>query len=416
MSLPSQAGEAAERRASGQEGPRAGGRAGRLARVLFAAELDPSQKFGTLEEQALELARAFRDRDSLFLPVFVRPPDPALAARYAGEGLRIEALDLRPFRLSTLRRLLRLVRAERIEIINWNFYSPLANGYLWALSVLAPGVRHFLTDHNSRATPDGGGGEGPRRLLKWPFAMRYARVLCVSDFVLEQVRRLRWRNLARYHHFVNTERFRPDPGARREVRERLGAGGRFVALTVAYLIPQKGVDVALRSLAELPEEVAVWVAGDGPELPALRALAHELGLDGRVRFLGAQRHVEPLMQAADCLICPSVWGEAAGLVNLEASACGLPVVASRVGGIPEFIEDGRTGLFFPPGDSRALADRLRLLLEDETARARMSREARAVAIERFSKDRWIDDHLSLYRVDGPATGESSGPPPHPPPS
>jgi glycosyltransferase involved in cell wall biosynthesis len=169
------------------------------------------------------------------------------------------------------------------------------------------------------------------------------------------------------------------------------------------MIPQKGLDVALRALAELPEGVEVWAAGDGPELPALRALARELGLDGRVRFLGAQRHVEPLMQAADCLVCPSVWGEAAGLVNLEASSCGLPVVASRVGGIHEFIEDGRTGFLFPPGDSRALADRLRRLFEDEPARARMGREARAVAAERFSKDRRIDDHLRLYRVAGSAT-------------
>ncbi len=365
---------------------------------MFAAELDPSQKFGTLEEQALELARAFRDRGSLFLPVFLRPPDAALAARYAGEGLKIEALDLRPFRLSTLRRLLRLVRTERIEIINWNFYHPLANGYLWALSVLAPGVRHFLTDHNSRASPDGDGRKNLRWVLKWPFSLRYAKVLCVSDFVLAEVRRMHWGNLARFHHFVNTERFRPDPEVRREVRERLGAGDRFVALIVAYIIPEKGVDVALRALAELPAEVEVWAVGDGPELPALRALAHELGLDGRVRFLGSQRHVEPLMQAADCLVCPSVWGEAAGLVNLEASSCGLPVVASRVGGIHEFIEEGRTGFFFPPGDSRALADRLRRLFEDEPARARMSLEARAVAVDQFSKDRRIDDHLRLYRI------------------
>src|SRR5205807_4082110 len=175
----------------------------RLARVLFAAELDPSQKFGTLEEQALDLAQAFHERGSLFLPVFVRPPDVNLTTQYASRGLRIEAMNLRPFRLSTLRRLLRLVHTERIEVIHWNFYSPFANGYVWALSVMAPGVRHFLTDHNSRAMPAGGEGTDPRWMLKWPFALRYAKILGVSDFVLAQLRRLRWRNLGRFYHFVN---------------------------------------------------------------------------------------------------------------------------------------------------------------------------------------------------------------------
>jgi glycosyltransferase involved in cell wall biosynthesis len=394
--------------ASKQAGRRPVNQPSRLSRVMFAAELDPSQQFGTMQEQALTLARAFRDRGSLFLPVFVRPADPNLAARYAAEGLRIEGMNLRPFRIATLLRLLRLVRSEKIEIINWNFYNPLANGYLWALSLLAPGVRHYLTDHNSRATPEGSTGADPRWLLKWPFGVRYSKVLCVSDYVLAQVRRLRWRNLTRFHHFVNTERFRPDAAARREVRKRFGAGDRFVALVVAYLIPQKGVDVALRSLAHLPQEVELWVVGGGPEESALGGLARELGVQGRVRFMGPQGRVEPFMQAADCLVCPSVWGEAAGLVNLEAPSCGLPVVASRAGGIPEFIEDGRTGFLFPPGDHRALADRLRRLLEDEPARVVMSREARAVAIERFSSISRIDDHLRLYGVGVPNLDEVGG--------
>jgi glycosyltransferase involved in cell wall biosynthesis len=381
---------------------------GRLSRVLFVAELDPSQQFGTMQEQAMTLAKAFRDRGSLFLPVFVRPPSPEVKARYAAEGLRIEGMNLRPFHLGTLRRLIRLVRSERIEVIDWNFYSPLVNGYLWALSILTPGVRHFLTDHNSRATPEGSAGRNPPWLLKWPFGLRYAKVLCVSDFVLSEMRRFRWRNLARFHHFVNTDRFCPDPVARREVRERLGAGDRFVALVVAFLIPLKGVDVALRAVAELPEDVELWVAGGGPEEAALRGLARSLGVEGRVRFLGPQSRVEPFMQAADFLICPSVWGEAAGLVNLEAPSCGLPVVASRAGGIPEFIEEGRNGFLFPPGDHRALAQRLHCLIEDRPTRDAMSRAARADALKRFSAASRLDENLNLFRVEGTDADSAAG--------
>ena len=73
--------------------------------------------------------------------------------------------------------------------------------------------------------------------------------------------------------------------------------------------------------------------------------------------------MEPLLQAADCAVCPSIWSEAAGLVNLEAQACGLPVIARRIGGIPELVEDGRTGFLFTPGDHRELAERLRRPLQ-----------------------------------------------------
>jgi glycosyltransferase involved in cell wall biosynthesis len=381
--------------------PQAG--SGRLKRVLFVLALDPIGKFGSLEEQTLTLARAFRERRGLFLPVFLYPLDPESATQYASEGLLVEALDLRQFRFATLRRLLHLVRQNRIEVVHWNFYEPLANGYLWALSVLMPRIEHYFTDHISRPAWDPGrDGRGDLTwILKWPLACRYRKILCVSDYVLAQLQVMHWPNLQRISHFVNTERFRPNPSVRREVREELGVGDEFVALIVAYLIKGKGVDVALRALAEMPRNVVLWVVGDGPEHSHLQSLAQDLELGLRVRFLGPRRYVEPLMQASDCVICPSVWAEAAGLVNLEALACGLPVVASRIGGIPEFVEDDRTGLMFTFGEHRELADRLHRLLSDETVRHLMSQKARSVAVERFSTKSQIGYHLSLYEVDAP---------------
>ena len=81
---------------------------------------------------------------------------------------------------------------------------------------------------------------------------------------------------------------------------RRGAGGAFVALAVAYLIKEKGIDVAIRAVGELPHGIVLWVVGDGPEHGNLQSLAQDLGLGERVRFLGQRRHVEPLLQAADC--------------------------------------------------------------------------------------------------------------------
>ena len=166
-------------------------------------------------------------------------------------------------------------------------------------------------------------------------------------------------------------------------------------LTTAYLIKEKGIEVAVRALARLPESFVLWVVGDGPEFDALQALSGELGVQDRVHFLGLQSQVEPYMQAADAFVCPSLWAEAAGLVNIEAQACGLPVLASRIGGIPEYVKDGETGLLFPPGDADALA-RSALALQDPGRRRDMGRRARERAVQEFSVARRIDEYLDLY--------------------
>jgi len=103
------------------------------------------------------------------------------------------------------------------------------------------------------------------------------------------------------------------------------------------------------------------------------------------------------MQAADCFVCPSLWAEAAGLVNLEAAASGLPVIASRIGGIPEYVEDGRTGFLFLPGDHHELTRRVQSLNEDSAMHKKMSAQARAWAVEKFSADSGVLEYLNLYR-------------------
>jgi glycosyltransferase involved in cell wall biosynthesis len=374
---------------------------GRLARVLCALSLDPSRKFGSIEEQTFELARAFQAEGGLFLPVYSRPLSSEFAAAFATLGLAVEALGLDQFSLRKLRRLLKLIRMHRIEVINWNFFGHLRNRYVWALRVLAPTVRQIYTDHNSRPPGPPPTVSRVRRTLKKMLGRSYDEVHCISDYVLEDLRtRNGWNRLKRYHYFINTDRFRPSSEVRRSCRAALGGGadGGFVVLVVANLIWQKGVDVALRAVAELPENVVLWITGDGPEETSLRALSEELRLTSRVRFLGLQPHVEPMMQAADCLVCPSLWNEGVGLAILEALACGLPVVASKVGGIPEYIESGRNGLLFAPGDHHALALHLRHLLDSPDVRQRLGEQARRTAVEQFGTARRIGDDLRLYRT------------------
>jgi glycosyltransferase involved in cell wall biosynthesis len=364
----------------------------------MAINLDPSRKFGTFEEQIIALARAFRDEASLLLPVYRGVLGPEAEGDYLREGLRAGAIDLNRFTPARFAQLLKTIRSERIELVHWHFYHPLGNPYLWSLSVAAPRVRHVFTDHISRPTSTEIPVSGLRAVVKRRLLRRYRAVLCVSHHVLDSLRTQgTWPELHRVTHFVNTARFAPDAAARLRVRRELGETRPFIALVIAHLIPEKGVETAVRALAALPPTAGLWVIGDGPEAGRLEALAQALGVADRVRWLGLQRQVEPFLQAADVLVCPSIWAEAAGLVNIEALAAGLPVVASAVGGIPEIVDDGRTGYLVPSGDPGALASRLRRLHDEPDTLGDLAAEARATALARFSTEALVPEYLDLYR-------------------
>ncbi len=140
---------------------------------------------------------------------------------------------------------------------------------------------------------------------------------------------------------------------------------------------QKGVDVLLRALATLPGAPALEVVGDGPDRAALESLAASLDLGGRVRFAGAlpPARLRERMASAAALAVPSRY-ELFGRVVLEAMAVGAPVVASRVGGIPEVARDGREALLVPPDDPEALAAALARVLAEPTLSARLAAAGR----------------------------------------
>jgi D-inositol-3-phosphate glycosyltransferase len=187
---------------------------------------------------------------------------------------------------------------------------------------------------------------------------------------------------------VDLERFRPRPAT--EARWRLGLDGRRVILFVGRLQRLKGPDVAIRAFAggrqrrpELFEEAVLVVIGGpsgpgdaGTEMGRLRRLAVRLGVGDRVRFVPPVPHEElpDFYAAADVVLMPSR-SESFGLVALEAQACGVPVIASAVGGLPYVVADEETGFLVPPGDHEAFAQGLVRLLGHPGLRARFSSAA-----------------------------------------
>jgi glycosyltransferase involved in cell wall biosynthesis len=143
----------------------------------------------------------------------------------------------------------------------------------------------------------------------------------------------------------------------------------------------------VRTLAILRKsrEVALVLVGEGPERPHVQALAAELGVADRVLCLGALPHFSEWLGRADLFLLPSET-ESFGLAALEALACGVPVIASDVGGLPEVVRHGETGLLVPPGDPAALAAAVASLLDDEPRRQRLGQAGREDAVARFAPE------------------------------
>jgi glycosyltransferase involved in cell wall biosynthesis len=184
---------------------------------------------------------------------------------------------------------------------------------------------------------------------------------------------------------VDMSRFRPaDPGERLTLREGLAIPSRWTAcLYVGRLSREKGLMDLVEAwrLANLPNAVLLVA---GPDMvdhpwnvgPTARRFVEEHGLGATVRFLGPISDVAPLLRAADLVSQPSHF-EALGLSAIEALASGVPVVASAVGGLVEFITDGQNGKLHPPESPRELAACLELLVKDEPLRQRLAKKARA---------------------------------------
>ena len=184
-----------------------------------------------------------------------------------------------------------------------------------------------------------------------------------------------------------------------ELRDRLAVGDCLVIGAVGRLLDQdKGHSLLLRAARRLIANglpVRVVLVGAGPSEADLRKLALELGISHAVTFAGYQVDPTPWYRVMDVLAHPA-WHESFGLVIVEAMFAGLPIVATAVGGIPEIVSDGESGLLIPPGDEAALAAKLSALLVDPELRKTMGEAGRRRALLRFSARRYVDDVRSLY--------------------
>jgi glycosyltransferase involved in cell wall biosynthesis len=205
---------------------------------------------------------------------------------------------------------------------------------------------------------------------------------------------------------VDVARFAAAGAAREAERARHGIDpATLVIVSVAALETRKGHAVLLDAIAALPDlALLVLCAGGGSEAEALAARRDALGLGSRVRFLGAVADVAPLLAAADVVVMPSLQ-EGLGVAALEAMAAAKAVVASRVGGLAEVVDDRVSGLLVEPGDARGLAAAIRRLAGDRDATIRFGAAGRERVERRFSMRAMGEGTLAVYRrvLDAPPT-------------
>jgi N-acetyl-alpha-D-glucosaminyl L-malate synthase BshA len=190
------------------------------------------------------------------------------------------------------------------------------------------------------------------------------------------------------HNFVNCTTYAPDPEPKKEK----------LLIHLSNFRPVKRVQDCIRILAEVRKNVdaRLLMVGDGPERGPAEHLAAHLGVSRYVEFTGKRNGVETLIRRAHAILMPSEM-ESFGLAALEAMACGVPAVATRVGGVPELITDGQDGFLEAPGDIPAMSRRATQLLTDEPLHNRMALAARHTATTRFCTDLVIPRYESYYR-------------------
>ncbi|HEX9379021.1 MAG TPA: glycosyltransferase family 4 protein [Gaiellaceae bacterium] len=332
-----------------------------------------------------------------------------VADAHGVEVVRIDELgrEISPLRdLMATIRLAKLIRQERPQILHTHTAKAGTVGRVAALlagSRRPPIIVHTFHGHVLR------GYFGPLRslffrLLERRLAAGTTALVAVSPQVRDDLVAL---GVAPRERFVVIrlgieldERVTPDQNGRGESRRYLGIpGDRFAVGWIGRMTAVKRTDdvlVAFKRLRDCGVDAVLCMVGDGPDRLQLEQRAHELGVARDTVFLGYQEDVAPFYAAFDALVLPS-GNEGTPVSVIEALAAELPVVATRVGGVPDVVRDGEDGFLVEAGATDDLADRLAELAGDPALRAQMGKQGRERVLPRYAVDRLVDDVDELYR-------------------
>ena len=359
-----------------------------LTIVQIASNLD---SWGGLEIHLLQLGAQLRDRGHRVI-IAGRPGRFVLS--------RAEALGLETFEATVRRqsdwtdvwRYRDFFRREKVDVIHAHNQD---DALVPAVAARLAGVpASFLTWHLPLPFRD-------RRRGRAILALLHRRLIAVSESVREMHLQngVSQKRILVIHHGTDAEAFRRQTGDADALRSSLGLSPEDIAVgIVGRVAPEKGhrdLFAAVR-LLENPH-LRVVVVGDGPDLQELRQEVKETSLDRQILFTGFRDDVNTVMAALDIAAVPSRWPEPCSAVIQQAMAQGKPVLGTRMGGTPEMILHGETGLLVPPADPPALAESLGRLAKSAALRQNLGEAGQVRSATRFTLRHMVDQVEGLYR-------------------
>lgn len=363
--------------------------------VHFALDSDTSGFFPQLGK--------LHDRDA-YRMIFatLRPIDPKLRAYMDSVGVETFSCNVTSrlmYPLAMLR-LARFLRREHVHILHAHLFDPSVVGLVTAWFVRTPVrivTRHY-SDYHTRIHK-----RWHVKLDQLCTALSH-RVIAVSKHTAEHLIDVESAPAAKVRVVLNGidfERVRnPRPETRDRIRREFLPNDGYLLVIVARLHPEKGHTYLFHALPEVRKRmsrpVVLIVAGKGPFDEPYRAEVRTLGVDEMVHFAGFRDDISDVIAAADLMVLPSV-AEAFGLAVSEAIYLGTPVISTRVGGIPEIVDDGVDGVLVPPSDAAALADAIVSLLNDHERRARMAGAGRDKVVTNFKFEDMLRRYEAIYQ-------------------
>ncbi len=372
---------------------------GRVPRPLRILQITHDLKPGGLQRVVLDLAQGLRRLGHDAQICSLRGTGP-LAAEIRGRGIPLWEMPWpeRGADRMLFWKVFRLLREHRYDVVHTHNTQPFLDGGLAAALARTPVRIH--TDH-ARPFPDKLRYMAMERLM----SLAYGKVVGVSAHTAGELRRhegIALSKLAVIPNGIDGEWYRSECAAldRRRLREEAGLGRfRTVFGLGARLEEQKGIAFLLRAMPAILErhpDCALAIAGSGSLESELKLIARKLGVADNVRFLGAYPQLLRFYPLLDFLVLPSLW-EGLPLCILEAMSLGLPIVATRVGGVGDALEDGRSARLVPAGDPAALARAVNGFLEDPEGARALGRAGREAFDARHDASVMVRAYLDLYR-------------------
>jgi glycosyltransferase involved in cell wall biosynthesis len=313
----------------------------------------------------------------------------------SGRERSLEILPLRMnYFLPSLVKLSLFLRREKVDLMNAHGYP---DHFLCAVARKITGVRALVrTKHNH--VPLKGGA-----LSRYLYGTLTSRIVAISEHIREVMIQsgLKPDQVTTISTAINLSQFAPRAKDQNLLKELNFPAGCAIIGIVARLTERKGFKnlfEAVKILADQGRTIRCLVVGGGAsseKIAALKNHAASLGISDNILLTGRRSDIPEILSLLDVFILPSL-AEGLGRSMLEAMAAGKPIVASAVGGIPEAIEDGKSGLLVPPDDSRALAQAIALLLDNPEKAQELGRASRTRAELLFDQDKMIDSISALY--------------------